>query len=563
MTASDAKKTTSAGGKTAAKKDFDKSASKPANSNKPSKPTEAGRVHEFDKKHNKLTATRFIITSAQNNTPVHEGFFRALENYARHNGAQLIVNRFTYNKSAFNNKKTVKDGAHDSFQSYTKEDVDRLSYDKKIMPYVLDQRCDLAKGLELGGEINIIPTRKKALSTYKSYFKMSSGIVPHATQNMESLGGTKEDGARFLYATGACTKRNYIQKSAGQEAEARHIYGALVVERDDDGKWFVRQIMADNNGAFYDLDKKYMPNGKILEDQRPESITWGDIHVEKMDPQVYKSAFGKGGMLDALKPKYQFMHDLPDFEARSHHNINSDFHWVAQAVKKTPTVERLMEICAEFLRAAERPDTQTKIVEGNHDRHFLKWLGDDKNIKRDYVNMPYFYRAKAQAMQFILDGGTEGKIFEWAVRDAALRKKITLRSTTFLTPGTNFRTCKGSIENNFHGDIGKSGLRGNADGFIEGGPKFIIGHSHSARIVQGVFQVGTSSLLDMGYNALGLNSWSHTHAVTYPNGKRTLVTMQNGKWRATNKVDPSQTNVPPLKPHVHRTRPQGPAAKAA
>lgn len=58
-----------------------------------------------------------------------------------------------------------------------------------------------------------------------------------------------------------------------------------------------------------------------------------------------------------------------------------------------------------------------------------------------------------------------------------------------------------------------------------------IGHSHSAAILVGVYQAGLCGLLDQGYNS-GPSSWSHTQIVTYGSGKRTLVTLIDGKWRA-------------------------------
>jgi hypothetical protein len=46
----------------------------------------------------------------------------------------------------------------------------------------------------------------------------------------------------------------------------------------------------------------------------------------------------------------------------------------------------------------------------------------------------------------------------------------------------------------------------------------------------GIYTSGTTSKLDMGYNK-GLSSWSHSHVVTLPNGKRQIITLQNGRWR--------------------------------
>ena len=60
--------------------------------------------------------------------------------------------------------------------------------------------------------------------------------------------------------------------------------------------------------------------------------------------------------------------------------------------------------------------------------------------------------------------------------------------------------------------------------------KMVIGHSHSARISKGVYQTGTSTgRLD--YEA-GLSDHTNTHCVQYQNGKRTLIDIFDGKWRA-------------------------------
>jgi hypothetical protein len=73
---------------------------------------------------------------------------------------------------------------------------------------------------------------------------------------MKSLPGLGQDNARFLYTTGAVTERNYVQKKAGQKAEFHHNYGALMVEVDKEGTPFVRQLAADDTGAFQDLTDK-------------------------------------------------------------------------------------------------------------------------------------------------------------------------------------------------------------------------------------------------------------------------------------------------------------------
>jgi len=58
------------------------------------------------------------------------------------------------------------------------------------------------------------------------------------------------------------------------------------------------------------------------------------------------------------------------------------------------------------------------------------------------------------------------------------------------------------------------------------------GHTHTAQIIDGLFVAGTMTRLRLDY-VKGPSSWSHSLIVTYPNGKRTIVTCFNGKWRAS------------------------------
>jgi hypothetical protein len=82
-----------------------------------------------------------------------------------------------------------------------------------------------------------------------------------------------------------------------------------------------------------------------------------------------------------------------------------------------------------------------------------------------------------------------------------------------------------------HGHLGPDGKRGNAANLVVVGTRANTAHSHRACIKLGLYVAGTSSELRMGYNQ-GPSSWSHSHIVTYPNGKRTIITMRAGKWRA-------------------------------
>ena len=88
------------------------------------------------------------------------------------------------------------------------------------------------------------------------------------------------------------------------------------------------------------------------------------------------------------------------------------------------------------------------------------------------------------------------------------------------------------IESGMHGDIGANGSRGSWQTFSKAVSKANVGHSHSAGIYDGVYYAGTSTKMDMGYNT-GLSSWSNSHVITYRNGKRAIITINDNGWMGT------------------------------
>jgi hypothetical protein len=472
------------------------------------RPLAGGSITAPDKLRTKLAGTRFVFTSAQNNTHVHEGFFKSLMNFCNEKKAELLISPFAYNKSGF--------------QNGTKDD-DSLWYDPKIVPYFFKESAQVARGLIFCGELDILPTAVNPLSGFENYTQNNSGIIPHAKVQMQSLPRMKGEDARFLYTTGAITMRNYIQRKAGQKAGFHHVFGALYVEIDAAGDWFVRQLVAAEDGSFYDLTQKFSPDG--VEDSRVAAITWGDIHLEKLDYQVWEGAWGMNNdsMLNALNPEIQFVHDLTDFKARNHHNLDDPFFLAEMHHRGSGNVEKDLLRCGSFLQHITRHGNPAVVVESNHDQALERWL-KTADIRRDPENAEFFHRAQAFIHRSIRLNEPY-HIFRWAVTrggEIATGARFLKEDESVLVHG---------IEHGMHGHRGPNGSRGNPRGFRTVGRKVNIGHMHSAGIFDGVYVAGVSGMLDMDYNK-GPSSWSHSHIVTYPNGKRTIVTMRNGKWRA-------------------------------
>lgn len=453
-----------------------------------------------------------LFTSAQNNTFVFLPFYESLMSLKAHYDADLFVGTFSYNKGGFQN---LEKGSAEFF-------------DPKIQDYICDQPIQFADDLIWCGELNILPTAKRPFSGLESYTQSRSGIIPHAKLQLKSLTRHKTVDPRFLYTTGAITKRNYIQKKEGQSASFHHVFSALLVEFDEEGNWFARQIVSDDNGVIHDLDLKF-DGDQVYENQVVEAINWGDIHIEKMHkPAVMASFFAKDSMLNVLRPRYQFIHDVIDFEARNHHNIRDPYFLYQMHINQRERVEDNVELVATFLEKIERDYCQSVVVESNHDLAFKKWLRES-DYKNDPVNALYYLKNQLAIYQAIHDGKKEFSVFEHAVKQF----KPGLE-TKFLREDESFMICEqtgNGIQCGDHGHLGNNGGRPSDSSYTVRGSKYNVGHTHRATIVDGYASAGVLATLDMGYNKGGVAN-SHSNLVTYPNGKRAIVTIKNGRWRA-------------------------------
>lgn len=459
----------------------------------------------------------FVFTSAQANTMLNEKFWANLMSLVADKGAELHISRFTYNKST-NGKKSVKPGSKKA------SDEDDIWFDPRVDPYVSDDSVQISHDLIWCGELNIIPTRVDPINGFENYGRGASVIVPHTKMAMRSVPTMKDSPARYAYSTGTVTARNYIEKAAGQKASLHHVYGALLVEVDENGQWWARQLNADNEGTIYDLNDKYMLNGLgepvIERGMRPLVVTHGDLHGNKVDVDVMRSM---SDVLDVLYPFHQVFHDTIDFQPRNHHNIN-DPHFLHQM-----QVEGKESVAGEFRYIAEimarwlaRPGTDHHIVTSNHDQAVEGWLRNiqgffDPINMRTWLQMNDYCAGERQT-------GRKPRPF-WK-----LLKRYLPKTYRWHIVHEDDSLVIGGIEHGLHGHLGPNGARGNPKNLRTVG-KANTGHTHSAGIVEGVYTAGVFGELDMGYNK-GLSGWSHSFIVTYANGKRTICTIKEGKaWR--------------------------------
>ncbi len=462
---------------------------------------------------------RYIITSAQNNTHVHAEFLQNLEALAEHYDAEIIVGTYSYNQNAYG-KLSVKNG-----KSKTKQ-VD-LWYDDAITDYIKDFRIQLAPGLVWAGEYNALPTNVNPLAGLEGYTGRSSAIFPHAKIAMRSIPTMQGEGVKLNYTTGTVTLKNYIQKREGVIAEFHHIYGALLVEVNSDGNWWVRQLNQDEGtGTLQDLSVLVRDGAIITTVAAVEAITYGDLHGTFADPEVVKLSHE---MRDTLNPKYQFLHDVMEGVSvnphdRKYKNNHAKFHTWLRGLSK---VDAELKATADLLNSYAKEGVEMVVVDSNHDNAWMvRWLSE-YDYRVDPANAELFLKLQTWMYQQLRAGKLprDINVLEYALDNAGFV------AADFLIADQSYLICDKKIECGMHGHMGPSGRRGSPDNLSKMARKANTAHTHSCGIYNGLFVAGTSSLLRWNYNQ-GPSNWSHTHIVTYPNGKRTLVTMYAGKWRA-------------------------------
>jgi hypothetical protein len=477
------------------------------------KPLYGGILPAPDVHRRKLDGRRFFFTAAQNNTMLHDDWWASVQQFCRVNNVQLGVSRISYNKSGWQKVTTESEG---------------LWYDPRIEPYVLDEQVKIADDLVFCGELDVLATAVNPLSGLDNYTGPNSAIIPHTKQAMQSLATMKNEPAKFLYTTGTSTLRNYIDRKAGQVASYHHIYGGLYVEIDDEGEWFARQINAEDDGTFYDLDRVYGPGwDKPADIMGRPMVNLGDIHIEKMDA---KQLSGAMDMLATLNPKGVFLHDLLDFEARNHHNKQDPLFLHEQHFQRSPSVEFGIMQAARFLAHLQErfPKTVLYVIRSNHDEAFKRWMREGTKYP-DPVNMRYWHEVNAAYLRAVEERSNSFDVYQWAIKQAAAKLGADLDLVQFIQEDQSL--VLNGIEYGLHGHLGLNGARATPRSYRQIGRKANTGHTHSAGIIEGIFTSGVLGSLDMGYNK-GPSSWSCSHIITYPNAKRTIVTQRKHKWRA-------------------------------
>lgn len=450
-----------------------------------------------------------IITCAQNATPVWMPFWNSLLQAKKHFKAQLTVIPIRYKNPT---------------SEFTAWQQEQERWDPILESYLFNGRELIHENLMVLGDIKMQATAVSPIAGWESISGPYSAILGHPKLEMRMVPTPQQAFPKMIITTGACTKRNYTDTRAGKRGEFHHTFGACLVERDGD-RFHIRQLNAMRDGTFIDLRKKFTPK-KIEKSGPAEALVMGDTHVDVVDPKVVSATFtDKDSIVNVMRPKRLIWHDLVDGGTVNPHRKGDPFTNAARSSANVTNVEDELFRCAKFVDDHAPKYCTNIIIPSNHDDFLNRWM--KTTDWRDVPENAEFYLETALAM---IRGGAIGPGGYEGIDPFAYWMKRLCAHPNVVYPEKDGGVVVKNVEIGMHGHLGANGARGGLRGFSKLGVKTIVGHSHTPGIMEGAYQVGTSTYLRLEYND-GPSSWLNTHALVYPNGKRTLINVIKGHWK--------------------------------
>ena len=451
------------------------------------------------------TSTRFVITWAQNATAPHKSTLRTLLQYCKHNKAQLLVI-----PSRYRNATSV----------WSKAQQDQDWWHKELTPYLLGHELELNPNLVVGGDVRLTPTAANPLQGMQTVSGHKSYILGHPQIAFETVATPQSKLAKIITSTGAITKSNYSDTTAGKKGAFHHELGATLVELDG-SKFHIRQLIANGHGVICDLDKRY--DGKTIKGkQRAECFVSGDFHGKYLDEKV-KAAWwtGKNSLFSLIKPKVQVFHDVFDGYFGSHHHNHDPFltlrkHFNGDNDGQNELIGTLQKLDDCMLA------DKNYIVKSNHDEHLDRWL-KETDWRKDPANAEFYLQTALAIVQAIKSGNKFDALEYWAKQTGLAKGAIFLKRSQVMAIKDFLMSL--------HGDKGINGARGSVKSFNKIGSQSVTGHGHAPAKEKGAWRVGISCIHGLEYATGSPSSWMQTAHILYSNGKGSLISCIDGEYR--------------------------------
>lgn len=434
-------------------------------------------------KNRKPTQSKYyIISCAQNATPVHISFFENIKAYADYLSAEIHIIPLRYK-----NPTSVFVDKDDDY------------WDECLNEYLSYSRLDLHQGITVAGDVKIQPTATNPLSGFEGLTGDKSTIFGHPRVHLESLPVLEGHPFKFLLTTGAVTLRNYTDSKAGKKGEFHHTFGFVIVEIKDKNTYFVRQVTANDDGSFVDI-LNHVEDGKVTNEGSVEGYVMGDLHSFQKDEPLYQKTLE---YLKILKPKNVILHDPFDGVSISHHErkdpVKKYHKHLSGQDKVSNDIEATLKDINDLL------EYNPVVVYSNHSVWLDRWIMDQDWKKEIHNCVEYMKYATA-----LLTKEADNGVLPYIIKERFGDKVRCLKEDE------SYKICGWEV--GCHGHLGANGGRGSIETYRKFNTKIITADSHVSFRRDGAMSVGTHSKRRMGFNK-GASSWNNSDAIIHKNGK--------------------------------------------
>ena len=448
---------------------------------------EAAKVKEIK---GKIT----FVSWAQESTPAHKGFMKNLEAYAAHHGAELaiIAGRYQNPTSIFKNP-------------------DELNWwDPLVIPHLTLNRHNIHPYVSVLSDVKVLPTAMNPMSGFEGFEGEVSLILGHPRVQFKVVPSLEGYRKKEIWTTGSCTVMNYTDSKAGKKGEFHHTIGFAIVENDGDD-FYIRQVTADENGDFIDLNYGVADGVVTQGDDLVGVYCCGDKHFGETD--MHMEMAGRG-MIEKLKPEYVRLDDAFNGHSISHHEKKNPVQLYNRYAGGESLLGEELRLLKNSLDWYNKGDFKVIIPRCNHDDFFDRYIAS-QDWKKDIPNALEYIEATA----ILLKGDAPKGLIPYYIGQWY---------PDMITLGEDESFIVYEFEQSVHGHLGANGSRGSVVQYRRLSTKMVTMHTHSPSRYDGVLTGGTNTMLRLGYTK-GPSSWSHCDILVHKNGKGQHLMFHNYK----------------------------------
>lgn len=437
----------------------------------------------------------FVITTAAMGCDVHLGFLKALRRYADDHNAEILV------------LPCADPASKRSPNGQGKVDKRLLDYGCTILPY---QDLQLNENLKILG-VRLSAKQIKPLTGLPRFGNRGVSLIAASPKQSLEFVATMGKHPHAVMTTGAITVPDYRSDAHRSHrtaylAEQDHVVGAILVEIESPKIFHFRHVKADDKGGFYDWGRYH--STRASKEVHPEALVMGDLHSWILDSFCFNFITA-----NTFRARDLVLHDSFDGATRTLNHHASKNKAALDDPMSPLFIEDELNQWASNMCDFSHYYRNIYIVRSNHDERVDRYINEGRFLDDSSRNK----RTAHKLWGYMLDGidPLEGWFREQCPK---------IKNVIFLDRHTSFKIA--GVELGNHGDMGANGSRGgNLEAFDKALGSCIVGHSHTAGIVRNAMRVGHCCDLSRVLYTKGPSSWTKSHALLYPDGRKQLINM--------------------------------------